>query len=355
MKKAIRNLFFLLVAGILLSFTRMVGSDAKDKKIPTVLDKGYSTVVYRINQKEKIQKGIVTLKTIKVQRSNKSVASVKVRKDKDVKGRYYYVEVTGKKCGNVKITVKVKKKMPSGKNKTVVTKIKIKIPSNKQRAKEAFELQNTIRKKAGKKELEWSEELYQIAVIRVEKDGFDRHKNFRKRWHEHFSVDGLDLDETFFDGGENLYIGSSNPTHAIKSWKNSPGHYANMIDNSYQCGAMAYDDKTDTWVAVFSKNPLSVIENWRTDIPLLRLSRIDNKTGERIRGSQISIIDDVGNEVYRGWSVYIFNSEIFTVGKAYTVIEISTPVGYQKADSVTFVAKSASEGVIEIVLSSDKK
>lgn len=354
MKRMIRNLLIIFTMGMLLAGTGAVVSDAKVIK-PPMLKKGYSAVVYIVNQKEKTQKGIVALKTIKAKSSNKSVVSVKVRKDKDAKGKYYYVEVTAKKWGNAKITVKVKRKMPSGKVKTIITTIKVSVPSNKQREQKAFELQNKIRKSAGQKNLEWSEELYNLAVTRVEKDGFDSHKNFRKRWDEHFSIDGVMLDALELWGGENLYIGSGSPEDAIKGWKNSQGHYKNMINSDWQCGAMAYNDKNDTWVAIFCEKPLSAIENWRTKTPLLRFSRIDNTTGERIRGSEISIIDDVGNEVYRGWSAYIFNSEIFTVGKTYTVIEISAPVGYKKATSVTFVARSVSEGEIEIVLSSDKR
>ncbi len=359
MKKVMRSLFFLLLAGMMLTFMGTVGSDAKVIK-PPVLKRGYSTVVYRINQKEKKQRGIVTLKTIKAKSSNKSVVSVKVRKQKDAKGKYYYVEVTGKKWGNAKITVRVKKKMPSGKMKTVITKIKVNVSSNKQRAKEAFELQNRTRESAGQKKLEWSEELYKLATVRVQKDGFDRHANFFERWDAHFSMYGILLD--IEPGSENLYRGSGNPSHAIKGWRNSPGHYKNMIKGDWQCGAMAYDDKTDTWVAVFSEKPLFVMEHWRTETPLLRVRRIDNTTGEEICGSLISIVDDVGNEVYstdvkeeKSNDYYIFKAGIFIVGKTYTVKEVRKPNGYERASNVTFVAHGASEGITEIVFSSDKR
>ncbi len=353
MKKVMINLFFLFLVGMLLIFMGEVGSEAKTEKSIT-LKKGYSQVVYRVNQKGKKMEGYVTIKKMTVKSSNKKVVSVKVFKERENRRKFYCVEVTGKQLGNAEVTVKVKKKMPSGKIKTSTVKFRVNVPNNRHRAIEAFNLQNKLRKKAGQKELEWSEELYNLAVTRVEKDGFDSHKNFHKRWDEHFSIDAIPLDNIEL-GGENLYIGSANPADAIKSWKNSSGHYRNIIDKDFHCGAIAYSEKTNTWVAIFSQNSLSAIENWRTKTPLLSFSRIDNITGERIRGSEISIVDDVGNEVYRGWSGYIFNSEIFTVGKVYTVIEISTPDGYRKAENVTFVARGASEGPIEIVLSSDKK
>lgn len=353
MKKVMRNLFFLFVAGMLLAVMGETGSEAKTVK-SSELKKGYSQVVYRVNQKERKAGGYVTIKKITARSNNKKVVSVKVFKERENKKKFYCVEITGKQWGNAQITVKVKKKMPSGKMRTTITKVKVNLPSNRQRAKEAFELQNRTRKSAGQRKLEWSEELYNLAITRVEKDGFDSHKNFCKRWDEYFTVNGIIMDELEW-GSENLYIGSSAPADAIKGWKGSSGHYKNMIKSDWQCGAMAYNDKNNTWVAIFSEKPLSVIEDWRTKTPLLRFSRIDNITGERIRGSEISIVDDVGNEVYRGWSAYIFNSKIFTVGKIYTVIEKTAPAGYKKAASVTFVAKGASEGPIEIVLSSDRK
>lgn len=349
MKSFIRNLLLLFVTGMLLALMSSAGSDAKMVKIVPDVKKGKTKTIYTV----KTKKGRTTVKKMTVKTSNKSVASVKVTKAKG--GKKYYVKVTGKNIGSVMVTVKVRKKLASGKIKTSTLWFSTDVwGDEKQRAKEAFELQNAVRRKAGQKELDWSEELYKIAVVRVKNDGFDSHQNFHKRWDEHFSIDGITPDNIEW-GGENLYIGSANPADAIKSWRNSSGHYRNMVDKDYHCGAIAYSEKTNTWVAIFSKNSLSAIENWRIKTPLLRLCRIDNITGDRIRGSEIRIVDDVGNEVYRGWSAYIFNSEIFTVGKTYTVIEISAPDGYRKAANVTFIAQGALDGPIEIVLSSDKK
>ena len=356
MKTVIRNLFLLLVVGLLLAFMGETGCEAKKVRIVPDVKKGQTKTIYTVKRK----KGKTTLKKLTAKTSNKSVASVKVAKAKG--GKKYYVKVTGKKTGSVMVNVKVKRKLGSGKVKTSTLWFNTEVWTNeKQKAQEAFDLLNAVRKKAGQKELEWSEELWKVATTRVEKDGFDNHEKSYQRAEEYFCVNGISL-KAFPCESENMYQGSMYPEAPIKAWENSPPHYRNMIKNDWQCGAIAYSEKNGTWATFFSEKPLSLIENWRTNTPLIRVRRIDNTTGEEIRGSVISIVDDVGNEMYRtdikeekSNDYYIFELDTFIVGKTYTVIEKSAPDGYKKAASVTFVAKGASEGPIEIVLSSDRK
>ncbi len=354
MKRIIRNFIVVLAMGILLTGAGAVVSNAKTIRIAPEVQKGKTKTIYTVKKK----KGKTTLTRLTAKTSNKSVASVKVAKANG--GKKYCVKVTGKRTGSAMVNVKVKKKMASGKIKTSTLWFSIDVWGNeKQKAQEAFELQNAERKKAGQKELEWSEELYKIAVIRVEKDGFDGHRNFDNRWDEHFSIDGVFLGSW---GWENMCKGTSSPKKAIESWVNSSMHYRAMMRSDLQCGAIAFDDERAVWTSVFTSSSLSSIENWRTETPLLKVRRIDNTTGEEICGSVIRIIDDAGNEVYRtavkkekSNNYHIFELDTFIIGKTYKIIETSAPDGYKKADSVTFVARGASEGVIEIVLSSDKK
>ena len=158
MKTVIRNLFLLLVVGLLLAFMGETGCEAKKVRIVPDVKKGQTKTIYTVKRK----KGKTTLKKLTAKTSNKSVASVKVAKAKG--GKKYYVKVTGKKTGSVMVNVKVKRKLGSGKVKTSTLWFNTEVWTNeKQKAQEAFDLLNAVRKKAGQKELEWSEELWKVA------------------------------------------------------------------------------------------------------------------------------------------------------------------------------------------------
>lgn len=357
MKTVIRNLFLLFVVGLLLAFMGKTGCEAKKVRIVPDVKKGQTKTIYTVKRK----KGKTTLKKLTAKTSNKSVASVKVAKAKG--GKKYYVKVTGKKTGSVMVTVIEKRKTTSGKiRKNTLwfsTEVWEKEQDEKQKAKEAFELQNAVRRKAGQKELEWSEELWEIAKNRVEQDGFDDHENFFKRLSEHFGVNVIERYENWFS--ENLAWNTDEPEKAIEAWEKSGLHAFNMECSDWQCGAIAYSEKTKTWASIFSRRPSTVIDNWKSKSVILRVKRIDSSTGEGISGSWIKIHDETGKEVCRSWeaskdsvSCFIWFEE-FVLGKTYKVYEYSAPDGYKKATSVTFVAKGASEGPIEIVLSSDRK
>lgn len=357
MKKVMRNLFFLFAAGMLLGFVGETGCEAKKVRIVPDVKKGKTKTIYTVKRK----KGKTTLKKLTAKTSNKSVASVKVTKAKG--GKKYYVKVTGRKRGEVLVTVKEKRKTASGKIKKNTlwfsTEVWEKEQDEKQKAKEAFRLQNAVRMKSGQKELEWSDELWQIAKSRVEKDGFDDHENFFKRLSEHFGVNVIEHYENWFS--ENLLWNTEEPEKAIEAWENSGLHAFNMVCSDWKCGAIAYSEKTNTWVAIFSRRSSAVIDNWKTKSVILRVKRIDSTTGEGISGSLIKIQDETGKEVCRSWesskdsvSCFIWFDEL-VLGKTYKIYEYSAPDSYKKAASVTFVAKGASEGPIEIVLSSDRK
>lgn len=122
MKKVMRNLFFLFVAGMLLAVMGETGSEAKKIRIVPV-KKGQTKTIYTVKRK----KGKTALKKLTAKTSNKSVASVKVAKAKG--GKKYCVKVTGKKTGSVMVIVKVKRKLASGKVKTSTVKYKINVIS----------------------------------------------------------------------------------------------------------------------------------------------------------------------------------------------------------------------------------
>ena len=142
----------------------------------------------------------------------------------------------------------------------------------------AFVLQNDIRKKAGSNKLVWSEELYNICVMRLkdleEEFSHDKKESTAMAYlKKNYGIDDIwyDMDNQTDDdemiegvmlvGGENIAIGQTNCKEAISSWKGSKGHYLNMINSSYKSGAIAcYSTDTATyWVALFSRVDLDAV------------------------------------------------------------------------------------------------
>ncbi len=101
--------------------------------------------------------------------------------------------------------------------------------------KETFRLMNEERIKAGVAPLKWCEDAYYFAYTRAREQ--------EKSW-GHTRPNGKDFNHIFseydvFPGhcGENLYMVNAVPPsyeiYAVKSWVNSSGHYANMINEKY--------------------------------------------------------------------------------------------------------------------------
>lgn len=99
----------------------------------------------------------------------------------------------------------------------------------------AFDLQNSIRAGAGVGALTWDNGLGDVAAARCQQIATD------------FSHNGATT-------AENIAWGPADSATVISGWQNSPGHYANMVNASYTCGAIVhmYDgDGCNFWVAVF--------------------------------------------------------------------------------------------------------
>ena len=107
---------------------------------------------------------------------------------------------------------------------------------------QAFMLQNDYRKKASVVKLEWSDVLYEICKVRA-KDIVDEFSHTKldstaknvlknKYGYEEWMLWGNVGTKGYgvcIISGENIFSGSSSPKHAMKSWKNSQGHYHNMV------------------------------------------------------------------------------------------------------------------------------
>lgn len=113
------------------------------------------------------------------------------------------------------------------------------------KAKEAFNLQNAERAKAGLPALQWNDTCYEAAKVRA--------KEIVTKW-SHTRPNGgsySDLIEglPWTDSGENLAKGTTSASNTVASWMASPGHKANMLADYYTHCAIAYYG--GHWVTIF--------------------------------------------------------------------------------------------------------
>lgn len=181
----------------------------------------------------------------------------------------------------VKIRVRAYKKTKSGneygkysgvlsfKTKDMYTKTykngKTKGFYSKWASEDAFVIQNNMRVKAGAKPLRWSDRIYEIASLRAymmaTKDGLTHAGKWRdeKKMLKKWGYSDSELKEAPRILGENATVDFKTPKEAMKSWKNSKGHYENLINKNYKSGAISvymvygFDkDYSTKWCSNFS-------------------------------------------------------------------------------------------------------
>lgn len=234
----IRILFILIIVLIPLIISNGKPSSAKTKSVTVVIgeDKGVYVSAYN------------TIKSGQIIISNSNVKATFYKKMGSV-------TIRPKKPGNS--VVRVKYRLRSSKACRLM--IKIKIISVKTLCKRAFKIQNKMRADKGVKALEWSDEAYEFGMYRLKKHGYD--------FHEHMIRDAKDYFGDYYwiaklINSENLAAPSTYaPKYVMNLWKNSPGHYQNLLKETYQCGAIAKCG--GIWIAVFFDKSASKIDGWR--------------------------------------------------------------------------------------------
>ena len=227
-------------------------------------------------------------KKVTVKSSKKSVVSAKYKKNR--KDRR--IAFTLKKKGSAVVTVRCVLK--NGQKRTIRYKIKVTkkhILTDLEKGKKAFAIQNSYRKEKGVKTLEWSDEIYEFCLYRMKNSGLDGHKN-------------LGSDMTAFFGDYAKYrklLFAENLTHgvsaadAMKAWKKSAGHYANLTGAKHICGAIAV--YRDSWCALFLDADKSVLTDWRScKIREVRVRRYDSLSGSYQTGSRIAYYEQENKE-----------------------------------------------------------
>ena len=283
-------------------------------------------------------------KKVTLKSSKKSVVKATYKKSKGIRR----IVLTAKKLGTATVTFKCKMKN----NTTKIYKYKVSVVKSKKvtamdKAKRAFKIQNQYRKEKGVTELEWSDELYQFCLYRIKTSGFDGHENLGRDANAYFGLYAKYKPLAF---AENMYSGYTDPESAMKSWKNSPGHYSNLLSADHVCGAIARYG--NVWCAIFYNGDKSEVENWRNyQIKEITVKRYNSQSDTYASGSKIAYYEE-GNQwdslkaatisQTTGKKIYL------EVGKSYVIYERVAPEGCTKAERVTITVTA--EGVSEVVL-----
>lgn len=315
---------FFVVMMLLLAFVCVMGDDnvsakVKKKKIKLTTSKNDSDKAIYLSDK---------VKKIKVTYSKKGIiTNGKI----DRLGNFKYQV---KKPGKTTVTVKAytKRKKVCG-----IYKLMLTVKDTRKEDREAFKIQNQYREKKGVSPLKWSDELYKFAEYRMETSGFDSHKNMQ-RDAKTFSGEKYMIFFRMSTWGENLST-DINAVDSMPLWKNSPGHYNNLLDSGWKTGAI-YSSSRGT-IAVFSEFSKDEIDNWRTyEESKIVITRKDSATGTLLSGCQFTIAKVSDGSIVCSVGISASKMEVSTTklvpGETYKIYEVIPPDGYKKAKTVTF-------------------
>lgn len=315
---------FFVVMMLLLAFVCVMGDDnvsakVKKKKIKLTTSKNNSDKAIYLSDK---------VKKIKVTYSKKGIiTNGKI----DRLGNFKYQV---KKPGKTTVTVKAytKRKKVCG-----IYKLMLTVKDTRKEDREAFKIQNQYREKKGVSPLKWSDELYKFAEYRMETSGFDSHKNVQ-RDAKTFSGEKYMIFFRISTLGENLST-ATNAVDSMPLWKNSPGHYNNLLNSRWKTGAI-YSSSRGT-IAVFSEFSKDEIDNWRTyEDWRIVITRKDSATGTLLSDCQFTIEKVSDGSLVCSVGISSSKTETSTrklvPGETYKVYEVITPTGYKKAKPITF-------------------
>lgn len=118
---------------------------------------------------------------------------------------------------------------------------------------EILELVNNIRAEAGVSPLTLDTTLCQAATVRaIEMDNTGVFSHTRPDGTDCWSVFKL-YGITYRTCGENIAMGQRTPAQVVESWRNSPGHYANMVKAGFgKLGVGMSNSNRIYWVQMFT-------------------------------------------------------------------------------------------------------
>lgn len=125
---------------------------------------------------------------------------------------------------------------------------------NKENSYEVLNVTNEYRKNEGISELQLDDKLSVVANIRAIEMALSNKFSHVRPNGSNYSEIFTDLDINTYSSGENIAFGYDYSAEVCVGWKESSGHYANMINPRYKklgVGKYTYNGTT-YWVQIFS-------------------------------------------------------------------------------------------------------
>ena len=128
------------------------------------------------------------------------------------------------------------------------------VSNYKKEATDVLNETNKYRKEANRNNLVLDDKLSQVATIRAMEIALNDKFSHRRPDGSYYSKIFYELNIESRTSGENIAYGYDNGKEVCIDWKQSKGHYANMVNDSYnKLGVGVYNYKGRTyWVQIFS-------------------------------------------------------------------------------------------------------
>ena len=231
---------------------------------------GYQVYAYMVGSK----------KWMKVKTTKKNyyvLTNILGKNSLKIKVRAYEKKNNNVEYGKFSKQVKIKTK---GRYQKRYKNNKVKVFYDRYAGENAFAYQNKLRKNAGRDELQWSDDIYKIALIRAKQisedyshdklestveDYLKKNYGITDAWYEKDvqTEYGEMTEGSMYAGAENIALGQHNCKEVMSAWKESKGHYANFISENHHYGAVAcyFNGDTMFWVALFSEVDIDTMKN----------------------------------------------------------------------------------------------
>lgn len=131
---------------------------------------------------------------------------------------------------------------------------KVLVEYYKDMAKDVLKATNKYRNKENKNKLKLDDNLSRVATIRAMEIALNNKFSHKRPNGTYYSEIFEDMKIVTLTSGENIASGQLDGNEVCKAWSKSKGHYANMINESYNklgVGIYTYNN-TIYWVQIFS-------------------------------------------------------------------------------------------------------
>ena len=195
---------------------------------------------------------------------------------------------------------------------------------------EVLEILNELRISLGKEPLKMDYTLMNDAMLRAAETGI-LFSHTRPIGEKCFTA----ITEAYFSAAENIAAGQTSPTAVMNSWKNSSGHYNNMVSDVYETvgiGCFKSSNGCWCWVQLFNSNSANEKTVQGSEERTFNIEAKKENLGMDLRITKIPCGLKKGDT---------FSFEFENVNTEFSYVK-------QKVDSTSLIFVSSDENVLEL-------